>query len=188
MFRRSDKNGDGTAGDAPGGLTPPLKPFSAKGSHGTGRGPSRAGLIGESLARRTVDVPQAPNRGDRPRIGGIGGIDSRRLMVGREISLSGEITSCEHLTVEGRVEATLTDARTLDVAPTGLFRGRASVDEADIRGRFEGELIARARLTVRAGARLTGTIRYTIITIEPGGEVSGDMRMLAPGEIHSDDI
>ena len=72
--------------------------------------------------------------------------------------------------------------RLIEVAPTGVFKGNADVEEADISGRFEGELIARGRLVVRAGGRVQGKIRYGRIVIEQGGEISGDMQTLDEGE------
>ena len=70
-------------------------------------------------------------------------------------------------------------ARIIEVAPSGFFKGSADVEEADISGRFEGDLIARDRLVVRAGGLINGTIRYGRIVIESGGEISGDMQALA---------
>ena len=81
--------------------------------------------------------------------------------------------------VEGLVEATLADARSLEVTPNGFFNGVAQVREADISGRFEGELIADDKLTVRSGGKVSGTIRYGRIIIESGGEISGEMEALA---------
>ena len=63
--------------------------------------------------------------------------------------------------------------------PAVFFKGSADVEEADISGRFEGELIARDRLVVRTGGLINGTIRYGCIVIESGGEISGDMQALA---------
>jgi len=100
------------------------------------------------------------------------------LVVGRDIRLSGEITACDKLVVEGSVEVTLSNARVIEVAPTGHFKGTAEVDEADISGRYEGDLIARERLIVRAGGHIKGKVRYGRIVIESGGEVSGDMQTL----------
>jgi len=100
------------------------------------------------------------------------------LIVGRDITLSGEISACDRLVVEGQVEASLPSARIIEVAPTGFFKGSADVEEADISGRYEGELIARDRLIVRAGGRIRGTIRYGRIVIESGGQISGDMQTL----------
>ena len=51
--------------------------------------------------------------------------DVRKLTVGREISLSGEITSCDTLIVEGSVEANLQNCRDVDIAESGMFKGTA---------------------------------------------------------------
>jgi cytoskeletal protein CcmA (bactofilin family) len=103
----------------------------------------------------------------------------RQLTVGREISLSGEIASCDTLIVEGSVEANLQNCRDVDIAETGLFKGTAEIDNADVRGTFEGNLLVRKRLLIRAGGQVSGTIRYGQIEIELGGQISGEVRMNA---------
>jgi cytoskeletal protein CcmA (bactofilin family) len=102
--------------------------------------------------------------------------EQRKLIVGREISLSGEITACDRLVVEGSVEANLANCRDIDIAETGLFKGSASIDEAEIRGRFEGTLNVRRRLLIRATGRVIGTVRYGQIEIECGGQISGEIQ------------
>ncbi|NQV99050.1 MAG: polymer-forming cytoskeletal protein [Rhodospirillales bacterium] len=154
---------------------PPLKPFSRKGSHAASKPPTSASYQPE-VPRRVPDIAGvSPRRMERP-IGGDG--DSKRLVVGRDIRLSGEITACDKLVVEGHVEVSLPGARVIEISQSGYFKGTADVEEADISGRFEGELIARDRLVVRAGGRISGTIRYGRIVIESGGEISGDMQTL----------
>jgi cytoskeletal protein CcmA (bactofilin family) len=105
----------------------------------------------------------------------------RQLTVGREISLSGEIASCDTLIVEGSVEANLQNCRDVDIAETGMFKGSAEIDNADVRGVFEGNLIVRKRLLIRSGGQVTGTIRYGQIEIELGGQISGDVQSTAAG-------
>ncbi len=100
----------------------------------------------------------------------------RQLTVGREISLSGEIASCDTLIVEGSVEANLQNCRDVDIAETGLFKGSAEIDNADVRGTFEGNLIVRKRLLIRSGGVVSGTIRYGQIEIELGGQIAGDVQ------------
>lgn len=160
--------------------TPPLKPFSKSGSHTPAGKRPKSGLRVQA-PRRIVEIPGPGRRKDRSKPGDA---ESRRLLVGREIHLSGDITSCDRLVVEGHVEASLTDARLIEVASTGCFKGNAEVEEADISGVYEGELIAHDKLTVRAGGRVSGSIRYGRIVIENGGEVSGDMRSLS----HADSV
>jgi cytoskeletal protein CcmA (bactofilin family) len=103
----------------------------------------------------------------------------RQLTVGREISLSGEIASCDTLIVEGSVEANLQNCRDVDIAETGLFKGSAEIDNADVRGTFEGSLVVRKRLLIRSGGVVSGTIRYGQIEIELGGQISGDVQSAA---------
>ena len=157
---------------------PPLKPFSRKGSHAPAKPPTATSFQPE-IPRRKPEIPGSPaRRPDRP----LGSIDSdsdvNRLVVGRDIRLNGEITACDKLVVEGRVEVTLSNARAIEVAPTGYFKGAAEVDEADISGRYEGDLVARETLIVRAGGHIKGKVCYGRIVIESGGEVSGDMQTL----------
>ena len=102
--------------------------------------------------------------------------EQRRLIVGREISLTGEITSCERLIVEGSVEANLTNCREVEIAESGMMKGTAAIEEAEIRGRFEGTLTVRKRLFIRATGKVTGTVRYGQLEIECGGQVSGDVQ------------
>ena len=78
------------------------------------------------------------------------------------------------------MEAAIADAHVIEVAPSGYFKGDAQVNEADIGGRYEGTLIARDKLVIRASGRVSGSIRYGRIVIESGGEISGDMQALGP--------
>ena len=101
-----------------------------------------------------------------------------KLIVGPDIKLKGvEITDCDTLVVEGRVEASM-DSRVIKIAEHGVFSGTVGIDVAEIRGRFEGELTARKHLIIYATGRVSGTIRYGKITIEEGGELSGNVATL----------
>ena len=100
----------------------------------------------------------------------------KRLVVGRDITVSGEIGSCDRLVVEGRVEATLPTCRDLTVAPGGVFKGTATIDDAEIRGRFEGTLTVHKRLVIRAGGSVMGAVRYGTIEVERGAHLAGDVQ------------
>jgi len=106
----------------------------------------------------------------------------RQLSVGRDITLSGDITSCEKLSIAGSVEANLINCRALDIAESGLFKGSTSIEEAEVRGRFEGNLTVRKRLLIKATGRVSGTIRYGQIEIECGGQISGDIQAQPDGK------
>ena len=101
-----------------------------------------------------------------------------KLVVGPDIKLKGvEISDCDTLVVEGRVEATL-DSRILEISENGVFQGTIAVDQAEIRGRFEGEITVRKQLVIQATGKVAGKIRYAKIKVEEGAELSGDVAMM----------
>ena len=103
-----------------------------------------------------------------------------RLVVGPNVKLRGaEISDCDTLIVEGRVEAKM-DIRVIRVAENGFFSGTVGIDVAEINGRFEGELTARTQLIIRSTGCVNGTIRYGKIFIEEGGQISGDIKAIDP--------
>jgi cytoskeletal protein CcmA (bactofilin family) len=111
--------------------------------------------------------------------------ESRQLIVGHGVSLSGEITSCAQLIIEGNVEANVHDCQDVDIAETGLFKGVASIDNAEVRGRFEGDLVVRKRLLIRATGHVSGKITYSEIEIEHGGKISGQVEVHREGDLAS---
>ncbi len=105
-----------------------------------------------------------------------------KLTVGPDIKLKGaEITDCDTLVVEGRVEASM-DSRVIQIAEKGVFVGKAGIDVAQIRGRFEGELTVHSQLVIYSTGRVSGLIRYGKIAIEEGGELSGDVAAITPAK------
>ena len=71
------------------------------------------------------------------------------------------------------------ESRVLQIAEIGEFVGKAAVETAEIRGRFDGELIVRKHLVICATGHVSGKIRYGKLSIEEGGELSGDIGTLA---------
>lgn len=99
-----------------------------------------------------------------------------KLTVGPNIKLKGvEITDCDTLFVEGLVEATM-DSRLMEIAEQGAFKGSAEIDLAEIHGQFDGDLTVRQKLVIYATGRVTGKIRYGMLVVEEGGQLSGDIQ------------
>jgi cytoskeletal protein CcmA (bactofilin family) len=104
--------------------------------------------------------------------------DAKKLIVGRDIVLSGEITACDKLVVEGRVEASIKDCREIEIAETGTFKGAAEIEVGEISGTFEGSITAHKLLVVRSTGRVIGTIRFGQLEIERGGQIAGDVKVI----------
>ncbi len=197
MFsRKRPETEDRKMSDAPDDLGIPMKPARSAAQ------PANVAPLARTPATvppRAPDQPRPPGEPARPpemgpRPAGLTSTaaqrrndgDLRKLIVGREISLSGEITSCDKLMVEGSVEANLQNCHDVDIAESGLFKGSATIDEIEVRGRFEGNLIVRKRLLIRATGRVSGTIRYGQIEIECGGQISGDIQAQSNEEFMAD--
>ena len=104
-----------------------------------------------------------------------------KLIVGPDIKMKGvEVTDCDTLVVEGRIEATL-DSRVLQIAQNGIFCGTVAVDTAEIHGKLEGELTVRKQLTIHATGKVSGKIRYAKIKVEEGAELAGEISMMERG-------
>lgn len=101
--------------------------------------------------------------------------EARRLVVGPGIHLQGNVSSCAHLVVEGRIDATLLTAQRMDILLGGQFTGVAEVQEAVISGRVDGTLTVHGRLLLRPGARVTGELRYGSLQIEAGAQLHGSL-------------
>ena len=100
--------------------------------------------------------------------------EGKKLTVGRDIRLAGEIGSCDVLVVEGHVEAQIKECTRLEVSQGGTFVGTAQVDEAEISGTFEGDLTAR-RVIVIGSADINGKITYGALQIENGARIKGSL-------------
>src|SRR5436305_2607988 len=109
--------------------------------------------------------------------------DVRTLIIGPGVSVKGEITSCNRLIVEGKIEAKLADCPNVIIKQGGVFNGESTTQDADIQGSFDGNLVVRGRLFVRATGTVAGKIAYGEIEIERGGKISGELSADTDGAV-----
>ncbi len=131
---------------------------------------ARSNYGGSSYGSSSYTAPEAPVYAPSS--------NDRTLTIGRGINLSGEIDACDHLLVEGTVEAALKGSKILDVAESGTFYGTVEIEEATIAGRFEGDITVNGRLTVKSSGVITGSIAYRELEVEAGAMVDGRMTPL----------
>ncbi len=129
---------------------------------------TRGGYGGSSYAPSSFTPPEAP----------VYAGNDRTLTIGRGINMSGEIEACDHLMVEGTVEAALKGAKLLEIAESGTFYGTVEIEEATIAGRFEGDITVNGRLILKATGVITGSIAYRALEVETGAVIDGRMTPL----------
>lgn len=152
----------------------PGSPFSSS-TLSSGSSISKTSSLGGAVAPAgaTPPAPATPAAAEMSSTNEMGS----KLIVGPNIKLKGvEITDCDTLVVEGRVEATM-DSRVIQIAESGAFKGSAEIDIAEIRGEFDGELTVRQKLVIYSTGKVSGKIRYGKVVIEEGGQLSGDVQV-----------
>lgn len=107
--------------------------------------------------------------------------DSTRLCIGSKIKMKGSVEDCGVLQVDGHFEASA-QSNYLKVSEPGIFVGDADVHNAEIVGRFEGNLTVKDKLIIRGTGVITGTVRYGSIEIASGGRISGDVQATLKNE------
>lgn len=140
--------------------------------------PTVARVASPVIAARRGATIEGPGR---RAAAGVGSDADKKLIVGKGLSLSGEITSCDILVVEGKVEAKLTEGKLLEITETGQFRGSVEIENADIAGRFDGQLVVHGRLTARATSRISGMVKYGELEVSAGGQIIGEMQVAGLG-------
>lgn len=159
------------------GYTPPLSPYGKMQEALNPSAPAQGTASPEPARTEVADNMKPVVAEDMPAAQSAG--SGSKLIVGPDIKLRGaEITDCDTLVVEGRVEASM-DSRAIQIAEKGVFVGTCGVDVAEIRGVFEGELTVRKQLVIRSTGRISGKIRYGKVAIEEGGELSGDIASMS---------
>ena len=175
MFRRDKDNTDSKKGNNTSSIeAPPIKPFTAKGTHTPTKVPSlAAGSLNVPSPVRHMNISSIPGRHNHLDHPHQGDSDSKRLA-----ACQGHVAGHVEQVLEGKVEVTVNKARLLEVASSGIFKGSAHVDDAIISGQVDGDLTVNKKLTILSSGRISGSVRYGSIIIEAGGEVSGDMQAL----------
>ena len=164
------------------GVRPPSKPFSAKpffkGNLFTGHRAKGNAMFDRYSSDRSSYSPQIPRRpAEIPNpsvLRAIGGdADGKQLLVGKAVTINGEITGCERLVVEGKVDATIKDVKFIEVTANGAFKGNAEVENANIAGAYEGTLKVSGHLEIAGTGTVKGTVSYKTIAVASGGQVLG---------------
>jgi cytoskeletal protein CcmA (bactofilin family) len=149
---------------------PTAPPANAPATATGARAPSPAATPG-AAAPAASGVARGPSRTE--------GAERRTLVIGKGISLQGTVSDAERLVIEGTMESQLLQAQELVIGHSGVFKGEAQVENAEIAGTFDGTLNASGSLTIRATGRVIGTARARRLSVEEGGQLSGRMEMIS---------
>jgi cytoskeletal protein CcmA (bactofilin family) len=111
-------------------------------------------------------------------------------VIGRSVTIHGEITGGEDLYLDGSVQGTLTLAgNRLTVGPNAHIVADLEVRDIVVYGRVEGNIKASGRVDLRQTAEVTGDILTSRLSIEEKASIRGrvDVGTAAPAAaaVHS---
>jgi cytoskeletal protein CcmA (bactofilin family) len=106
----------------------------------------------------------------------------KKMVVAEGITIQGgEILGCAHLAIAGEAYSTIDRCEKLEIMENGIFKGSASVAEAEISGYCKGTLVVRDTLRITRTGHVVGSIQYGRLQVEDGGQIEGEMKMPLKG-------
>ena len=102
----------------------------------------------------------------------------KKMVVAEGVTIQGcDILGCAHLAIQGEAFSTIDRCEKLEILEGGIFKGSASVVEAEISGYCTGTLVVRGTLRITRTGRVVGSIQYGRLQVEDGGRIEGEMKM-----------
>ena len=93
--------------------------------------------------------------------------------------IKGEIRNCRQMEVYGYVEGNVA-ADTLLIHPSGQCYGTVKTESAEIRGTLQGEVVVKHLISIRDTGSVSGNVQYGALAMEPGGNLSAEVRNVPP--------
>lgn len=100
-----------------------------------------------------------------------------RNIIGKNTSIVGDIISEGDFRVDGKIEGTIKTAGRVVIGKTGQVEGKVDCSDADIEGKFSGELLVNNLLTLKASAKIAGDVVINKLSVEPGAEFNATCAM-----------
>jgi cytoskeletal protein CcmA (bactofilin family) len=101
--------------------------------------------------------------------------------LGRSVTVKGELTGSEDLTVDGRVDGTIDlSQHALTIGPNAIIHARIAAKTVTVFGTVLGNITAHDTI-IRKGASVEGDLSCTRLAIQDGAHFCGKVEMAARG-------
>lgn len=101
-------------------------------------------------------------------------------VIGRGISIHGNISGEDALIIEGTVEGQISLKNHLTIEKTGVARANIDAQILTIKGEMHGNIVANERVAILANGKVTGDIKSPVVIVEDGALVKGSIDMDVP--------
>lgn len=97
-------------------------------------------------------------------------------IIGRSITITGDITADEPLTIAGRVDGTISiPGHSLTIDDAGQVNGDLQADAVIVSGHVTGSVVATSRIAIRGTAIVDSNLSAPVLRVEDGAEVRGTL-------------
>lgn len=86
----------------------------------------------------------------------------------KNTKIKGDITSEADFRIDGKLEGNVKTSGKVVIGKDGYINGKVECVNADIEGKFNGELLVKDLLSLKASAIIEGTVSVAKLAVEPG--------------------
>jgi cytoskeletal protein CcmA (bactofilin family) len=129
----------------------------------------------QRMALKQEVPPLRGDRGDGRKSPFEGIAGEGHVLIGRGTKISGEISDCTLVEIQGVMEGVIT-ADAVIIREGGGFKGTLQTDQAEVHGVLEGTVVVHELLDIRTNGHVQGDLTYGRIAIAEGWFVSGSLQ------------
>lgn len=100
-----------------------------------------------------------------------------RNVIAKNTSIIGDIKSDGDFRIDGILEGTLKTNGRVIIGVDGSVKGNVDSTDADIEGKFSGQLLVSKTLTVKSTAHISGDVTIGKLSVEPGATFNATCSM-----------
>lgn len=97
--------------------------------------------------------------------------------IGKSTSIKGDVVSKSDFRIDGKLEGSVETSGKIVIGVSGVITGKVICANADIEGRFHGELMVSNLLTLKNTAVIEGDVTVSKLSIEPGATFNATCTM-----------
>jgi cytoskeletal protein CcmA (bactofilin family) len=103
-------------------------------------------------------------------------------VIGQNLTIRGDISADENITIEGTVEGTIETSNDVIIAPEGRVRADIRASIVTIAGRVKGNVFATHKVDLSSTGQLEGNIQAPKLAIAESAMFKGSIDMSPPGQ------
>jgi cytoskeletal protein CcmA (bactofilin family) len=107
-------------------------------------------------------------------------------IIGPSVKVTGDFTGEGDLVIEGILVGTLNTKNNLKIGSGALVEASIKANNAYIAGRIKGNITIKGRLELTGSAIIVGDIKASVLSIESGAVIQGNVLMPLSGDSHED--